>query len=417
MEWSPQQAAALDKVQAWLDNPDAEQVFKLFGYAGTGKSTLAQEIAKMDSAGYVQFASFTGKAAVVMRRKGCENARTLHGLIYRSHEKAKTELMRLEALLETAKAHSQPIGDITRAIEAEKDNVRQPGFTKKPDALQLWEGSFEDGDRRPTHRIDTFCIDECSMVDERLGGDLLSFGAKTLVLGDPAQLPPVMGGGFFTNGKPDVLLTEIHRQAADNPIIQMASRIRQGDNLDLGEYGESRVAYTSELSPGTWLQADQILCGKNITRQQINGRVRQLRGFEGYLPCPGEKLVCLRNSREEELLNGSLWECLESIDAPDGDTFRVRLKSLDAVAGEEREMTTLVHKANFMGVKLDDYFDRLRANEFDFGYALTVHKAQGSQWDNVVIMDEWNRQDSRQQWLYTAVTRAAERVTVARRGG
>ena len=70
------------------------------------------------------------------------------------------------------------------------------------------------------------------MVDEELGRDLLSFGKPVLVLGDPAQLPPVKGGGFFTEAEPDIMLTEVHRQAADNPIIRMSMVVREGGRLD-----------------------------------------------------------------------------------------------------------------------------------------------------------------------------------------
>jgi exodeoxyribonuclease-5 len=412
-EWSPQQADALAEVGAWLTDVargNAEPVFKLFGYAGTGKSTLAKHIGQIeqDGGGYCQFAAFTGKAAVVLRRKGCTNARTLHSLIYSPHEKSKEALQELEDKYKLAVRNYGADHAEARAVQVEidmeKERLQQPGFTLKQDALTL-----RDYDGMPTgDRISLFVIDECSMVDSKLGTDLLSYGVPVLVLGDPAQLPPVGGGGFFTEGRPNVLLTEIHRQAADNPIIALATNVRSGRGLDEGTYGESRVVPKGALSQDDWLAADQILVGRNNTRALINARVRQLRGYEGFLPLPGEKLVCLRNNREAGLLNGSLWECVESVDHETGTTFAMRVRSLD---GDDRIIECEAHKAHFFGEKLDDWTDRMRANEFDFGYALTVHKSQGSQWDNVLLYDEWKMRD-RQQWLYTGITRAAQKITV-----
>lgn len=417
MEWSPQQARALEAVEAWVNGPQDNKVFRLFGYAGTGKSTLAKYVGEHEGkrGGFAQFAAFTGKAAVVMRKKGCLNARTLHSLIYTSHDKSTAELTRLENELERASPVQKPA--LMRAIEDERTNLSQPGFSLKSDPLTIWEEDEEHGVRVPRHKISMFVIDECSMVDDRLGGDLLSTKARVLVLGDPAQLPPVAAGaGFFTNGKPDVLLSEIHRQALDSPIIEMANQVRQGNMLNVGQYGNGcGVVQKSDMSPdeakNLFMCADQILCGKNITRHGINGRVRDLKGFTGYLPEPGEKLVCLRNSRDDGLLNGSLWECINAEDIPTGPKFRLHARSLDEV---DAEVECLVHKAHFMGQEITDFYEKKEANEFDFGYALTVHKSQGSQWDNVVLVDEWSNRDSRKQWLYTGITRAAERITVVR---
>ena len=411
MDWSPQQAAALKSTQEWLDDPQGPKVFRLFGFAGTGKSTLAKHIGVLEDArgGYVQYAAFTGKAAVVMRKKGCVNARTIHSLIYKSHDKSRQELDRLTEKFKTAQGLA--VRDLGEQIEAEKANLRAPGFTLKPDALTVWDEDEETGYRSPRYIISLFVIDECSMVDERLGADLLSFGARVIVLGDPAQLPPVYGGGYFTNAKPDVMLTEIHRQALDSPIISMANKIRQGGSLPLGDYGQNcSVVTTAALTADDWMAADQILVGKNATRQAFNARMRTLLGFEGFLPQPGEKLVCLRNNHDIGLLNGSLWECISCEDKPQGEMFLLKVKSLDE---DNREVTCLAHKSYFLGTDLDSW-DRKDANEFDFGYALTVHKSQGSQWNNVMLYDEWRMPNSKTQWQYTGVTRAAERITVVR---
>src|SRR5688500_11043036 len=188
MNLSPQQDAALLAVSRWMKSC-RPPVFRLFGYAGTGKTTLARKIAE-NVEGDVLFAAFTGKAAQVMRNKGCPGARTIHSLIYRPRgEKPEKETGEL-----------QPAFALNRTSEVRKAKL--------------------------------VVIDECSMVDQKLGLDLLSFGTPILVLGDPGQLPPVKngegGGGFFTERAPDVMLTEVHRQAMDNPIIALAGKVREG---------------------------------------------------------------------------------------------------------------------------------------------------------------------------------------------
>src|ERR1700742_3794953 len=194
--FTPHQDAALTAVADWLKARPGKggtpQTFRLFGYAGTGKTTLARHIAESVD-GQVLYAAFTGKAALVMRSKGCERASTIHSLIYKTRESGE----------------------------------EIPSF-------DLW-------DEAPASKAELIIIDECSMVDAELGRDLLSFGIPLLVLGDPAQLPPISGGGFFTEHQPDVMLTEVHRQAQDDPIVRLSMSIRAGEYLEPGRYGETEV--------------------------------------------------------------------------------------------------------------------------------------------------------------------------------
>jgi exodeoxyribonuclease-5 len=374
MNLSPQQDAALLAVSRWLKQP-LPQVFRLFGFAGTGKTMLAKHIAD-EAGGDVLFAAFTGKAAQVMRNRGCANARTLHSLIYRPRgEKPEKETGEL-----------QPAFAINRTSEVRKA------------ALVV--------------------VDECSMVDEKLGRDLLSFGTKVLVLGDPGQLPPVKSGeggaGFFTEAAPDVMLTEIHRQAAENPIIQLAQTVREGGRPEYGRYGESRVIGREDIDAEQIMAADQVLVGRNRTRQNFNRRIRTLKGFDGALPASGDKLVCLRNSSEKGLLNGGLWR-VSSVGTHSGPAINMLVRSEDeGPLGNSAKIRVL--KAMFEDGPEAVPFDRRRhTDEFDYGYALTVHKAQGSQWDRLVLFDEsFAFRDTRERWLYTAITRAAESITIVR---
>lgn len=371
MAWSQQQSAALAAVAKWIADPAGKQVFRLFGYAGSGKTTLAKALAE-GVKGKVLFACFTGKAALVLRSKGCEGASTIHSLIY-------------------------------KPVEDEATGITE--FRLNPDSAVLGAALV--------------VIDEVSMVGEELARDLLSFGTKILVLGDPAQLPPVKGEGFFINAKPDIMLTEVHRQAAENPIIRMSMDVREGRGLKPGAYGDSQVVFRSELSKDELqsevLRADQVLCGLNRTRQAFNLRAREIKGLAGatepWHPAVGDRLVCLRNDREKGLLNGGLWEATE-VAEPFGVKFKIRVKSLDVP--EQAHVDVEVLRQFFLGTEGElDWKIKKFSDQFTYGQVLTCHKAQGSQWPGVLVFDESSvfREDAA-KWLYTAITRAAERVTV-----
>ncbi len=375
MEFSPQQDAALNAVASWL-KAGQSQIFRLFGYAGTGKTTLARYFAEHVD-GDVQFAAFTGKAAQVLRSRGATNARTIHSLIYRP-----------------------------RGEEEVEDEVT--GRTSISPTFSLNRQS-------PIAKAAMVIIDECSMVDEALGRDLMSFGTPILVLGDPGQLPPISGGGFFTEHEPDHLLTEIHRQARDNPIIQLALDVREGREISHGDYGAARVISKAEVDQDLVLSADQVLVGTNRTRRRYNQRLRELKGFNAEYPQAGDKLVCLRNDPAKGLLNGSLWKVMTS----SKETVKPGINLL--VSPEEDDPDRGVAKIKLLKAAFEDlvadipWQTKKRFDDFDYGYALTVHKAQGSQWDEVVLFDEsYAFRDTRQRWLYTAITRASERLTIVR---
>jgi exodeoxyribonuclease-5 len=313
--------------------------------------------------GKVLFAAFTGKAACVMRSKGCYSASTIHSLIYRARESGE----------------------------------ETPSF-------ELWNDA-------PASKAKLIIIDECSMVDAELARDLMSFGVPLLVLGDPAQLPPISGGGFFTDAEPDAMLTEVHRQAQDDPIVRLSMEIRAGNPLTQGQYGETQVVRRDALDPKRVLDADQVLVGRNVTRRAYNARLRERRGFTDALPMAGDKLVCLRNNRRKGLFNGGLWMVKER-PKPRRQIIRMHLKPDEDLG--ERLIKVSVRPECFTGaIEEFDWPQRKAYDEFDFGYVLTVHKAQGSQWDDVVLFDESGAfPDNRDRWLYTGVTRAAKRLTI-----
>ncbi|MFA7408538.1 MAG: AAA family ATPase [Anaerolineaceae bacterium] len=367
--WNDQQKDALVAVSKWLKefygsrDPRRKNTFYLYGYAGTGKSTLARHFAdNLD--GSVCYAAFTGKAALVMRKNGCVGASTIHSLIYKPRVNKKT-------------------GEVTYHLNRESP---------------LWNAKL-------------LIVDECSMVSQELADDILTFNKPILVLGDPMQLPPIEGAGYFIVDKPDAMLTEIHRQTKDNPIIYLATQVREGNRPKLGDYGESRVI--PSISRGDAKEADQILVGLNATRQGINSKMRDMLGYTSELPSPGERLICLKNDRDLAIYNGGMFTVREVNRTKPNNPFA--FFGLDSDDEDREPITAKVHKSLFLDNVPTPHWKMLRRSQsFDYGYAITVHKSQGSQWDNVLtygyeafaFRENWNK------WLYTAITRSAEKTTV-----
>ncbi len=254
------------------------------------------------------------------------------------------------------------------------------------------------------------------------------------MLGDPAQLPPVEGAGFFTDfSTPEVMLTEIHRQAQDNPIIQLATTVRTGGKLKLGSYnGRASVIDARSLSDASLLAADQIICGTNKKRQHLNRQMRQLlgrgtpqlafgsssTGSHSLLPVVGDRVICLRNRHDRGMFNGSLW----NISAIKDRSFSARKKGLDSVSylrvasADEEGVNSYCDVLHNYWLGTDKELtpkEKRGYDEFTYGYAVTCHKSQGSQWDKVLVFDEsWAFREDAARWLYTAVTRAAEKLIV-----
>ena len=364
-DFSSQQAKALDAVADWLKH-DAQRkpVFRLFGYAGTGKTTLAQHLAEGVD-GDVLYAAFTGKAASMMDRNGCVGARTIHQLIYQPRK--------------------MPDGRVT--------------FCLNPRSLAA-EAAL-------------IILDECSMVNEDLARDLMSFGTPILVLGDPAQLPPVNGAGYFTETSPDVMLTEIHRQALDSPVLRLATEVREGRTPALGDHGACRVIPLDECDMADIIAADQVLAGRNELIGELNRAIRRELGYTSDLPGLGDRLLCLRNDHDIGLFNGETVRVTSEPEyASSSEVVSMKVKHDGFEDTDEVEIS--VHRKFFTNEQNSlDWEARRKSHEFGYGYAMTVHKAQGSQWDNVLIFDESEVfREHAQAWLYTAITRASERLTL-----
>lgn len=412
MNLSHQQSEAVAAILRWYKIRPS-RVFRLFGYAGTGKTTIAIEIAKQIG-GVVMFAAYTGKAASVMRAKGCAGATTIHRLIYRPRVQYVDHIRHMETKLADLIQELKDAGLSLAGLE------NHPEIKKQREEIQVERAkarkpNFDLNEEADVTRANLIIIDEASMVGAELGGDLLSFGIPILVLGDPAQLPPIGDTGMFTNCEPDFMLTEIHRQAEGSPIIQLATAAREKRRLRTGRYGSSAVIKKRDLTPGLALEHDQILVGRNATRRATNMRVRELYGMENLLTI-GEKVVCLRNNHDLGLLNGTQWSVTQLYSgAPYHDIVLMQVRNPDAPEDEEGSHLDVEAHTHYFEGRADELplWDKLDAEEFDYGYALTTHKAQGSQWNKVLLIDEsYCFSRDKHKWLYTAITRAAESITI-----
>jgi exodeoxyribonuclease-5 len=320
----------------------------------------------------------------------------------------REELDRLKAL--TPGQMTPEIRDLLVRVHAEEKRLASPLFT-----LRSREQSTLTGNR--------LCVvDESSMISEQIGADLTGFGVPILAIGDPMQLPPVDGTGWLGEaGMPGATLTEVHRSALDSPVTRIATTVRHATSGERG-YGVTGVDGASgripHLDPGALTLPDQVLCGTNATRWQGIRLIRKQLGRPRGCPVSGDRIVILSNSGELDIYNGQQFMVLASAD--DGtERYDMTLRSDDD--GSIVEIP--VWRYGFQGQD-----GETRARAFGIGdvaaasyaYVITVHKAQGSQWPRVLVIDESHvfdrMQGTGQRWLYTAVTRASEQVVITGTG-
>lgn len=360
-----QQLAAIDAIADWLKHRTGEQqLFRLFGYAGTGKTTIARHLGELLN-GPVVYTAYTGKAALLMARNGCKGASTIHSLIYSPED----------------------LGDANVVFTLNHESMAA-------DAALI-------------------VVDECSMVDAKIARDLMSFGNPILLLGDPAQLPPINGDGIFMSDRPDIMLTAIHRQARENPIIALASKVREGATVRPGRYGPLLILPAVEADVEMHTETDQILVGTNALRHDINTALRVANRRIGLDPEVGDRLVCTRNDASKNIFNGGIFTVVEVLQAdPKHPKLSLKVKSVDFPDRKAFEVT--VCRQSLLGkIETVDWEVRKGTQVFEYGYALTVHKAQGSQWKNLLVYDQSAMfKEHRSKWLYTAITRASDRLTI-----
>lgn len=377
---------------------EKEKFTVIAGYAGAGKSTLVRFIIEeLKSYGVketdVCFACFTGKAAQVLLKKGNKNVVTLHKLLYKSIPK------------------------------------ESGGFVRIP---------------KQTIPYKIVVVDEVSMAPKTLMDLLFKHDVYVICLGDPFQLPPVdKKEDNHLLDTPHIFLDEIMRQAQESEIIQLSMAIRENRPIEDFQGKEVQILKRDELNTGMLSWADQILVATNATREAINTQMRQMLNF-GPKPQDGDKIICLKNywecfsDNEEPLVNGTIGILKDSfltqrylpstVKSVDG------LSHIDIVTGDFISDSGMYFHALEMDKKMMDMgassldwktLYQLNRNprtrdipplEFTYGYAITCHKAQGSEWDKVLVIEEKFPFDKVEhaRWLYTAVTRSSEKLVLVR---
>jgi exodeoxyribonuclease-5 len=418
------QAKAIRDIKHWYESRTKEQqVFRVFGYAGTGKTTIVgHAISELGLTtgtaglgGDVFYAAFTGKAALVMTRKGTP-ASTIHSLIYHVSEPTEAEIEKIKKEIADLAVRLPSMGPAERQfeevrlkkLELQLKDIHKPRFTLNPGSI-LRDAKL-------------LVLDEVSMVGDDMARDLLSFGKPVLVLGDPGQLPPVKGEGAFTKVEPDVMLTEVHRQAGESAIIRLATMARQGKPIPYGEHDAFVWKMRREqVQPQQILRGGQVICGKNATRLQLNLAMKQAAGFQDIYPTGnGEKIICLKNRNDIGVING-MFITLTDIADEDELFFTSGIatedgKTLGGGGQEDQKPERFkIYKGHFDDhIRFDpereqrDYRKKRGCIEAVWGWAITCHKSQGSQWENVVVFDDGlgRTAEDRARWLYTAITRA-----------
>ncbi len=399
---TPEQVEAENSIADWFYR-STRPTFVLTGYAGTGKTSLIKHAVceKLSLVPDVSaaFVTPTGKAATVLIKKGIP-ACTVHRLIYQSFTE-ETEML----------------------LNGKKIKVEKLSFRRRE--------SIDSG-------IKLIVLDEASMVSDEVIYDILNFGVKVLLCGDNCQLPPVEGLNSFLT-IPDFSLKSIVRQAQDNPIIQLSVYAREGKHIPYGNYGNkafvlNRRNFTGERRKKLLVRAEQIICGLNKTRTKINDEVRAALGYSG-LPKDGEKLICTVNNWEQyidsemkfNLVNGIIGRAIEPF--YDEGNFMGFTQFLPDFLDEKCPEALPFDAGIFMNgeyrYRHGDYFEKFdedgnatgafTLNRFEYAYCISCHKAQGSEFESVIVFDEsYAFKEDAARWLYTAITRAKDRLIIVR---
>lgn len=425
---SDHQMDAVNAARNWFKNNPLDRHFYLGGYAGTGKSTLLPVL--IDALGVypsdIAFMAPTGKAARVMRQKLREaeiyaECKTIHSSIYMPRQQKAEALEKQKDALELEIDQRILEGDDPAELYTKLEIVN----------AELNEAYIENEGPKFFFNMDSpvftkklILCDEASMVGKHIADDLYKIGVPLIAIGDPGQLPPVKDDAGLTDRDPDFFLTEIHRQAADNPIIWLSQLARNHEDIPLGNYGDAvRVVRRRDDDLTFNPEVDvQVLVGTHKKRWNVNQGIRNMLGYTTSGPCASEPLLICKNSRNTpSLINGAAVVCSEDT----GDlvkgiaSFPLKITEED---GTERtiqacqgifEETFLKQKDGFSCDVQAAWKAKRLAEHVDWGWAMTCHKAQGSQWSSVVVHDESSvfREDAA-KWLYTAITRAADKLMI-----
>lgn len=391
--YNTQQLDAIQKAIKWFFTDSYKNnLFVIGGLAGCGKSTVVKVIIRMLglSNDDVIFATLTSKASLVLRLKG-NPSNTIHKTFYSVYKKGKTFRFSLKKQI--------------------SNNIR------------------------------LIVIDEVSMVNLNMINDILSFNIPVIALGDFGQLSPIFGGNIFDIRKPDVFLTMVMRQSDESGILDLATKARAGEPIPLGQYKASNVT-TLEKVWDNISNYDLVLCYSNKTRRLYNSIIRKQKGYTNIYPQKGEKVLCLVNNYNYEIeyddipiyLNNGLMgyvqndcniinetgelETCELTFIPEfindtDESHKFKIKCFKEVFDQYNiDISKEPFIEQMMNEEVDDDFLG-EIGMIDFGYCLTVHKSQGSEANNVLVLNDFKgSSDNYNKWLYTAITRAKKSVTI-----
>ncbi len=380
MELTNGQAEARRRIFAWRlaeQTPD----FVLHGYAGSGKTSLVKHLTD-EARGYVPVLALTNKAVQVLRGKGIKTAQTIHSFLY----------PRVSQGLCECRTDDNPLPE----IHAKDCPATKPIFSVDPLAPE------------DVQRPSMIIVDECSMVPEKIAHDILAKGIPVLAVGDPFQLQPVEGKPYWNT--PDYVLSEIMRQAADNPIIRLAHDVRLGRGLRAGTYGETIITNDSLLQAGPDMDDfDQVLTFRHVTRCRYTAMYREAMGWTvpgDDEPKTGETIMMRSNHKELGVANGDMF-VVETCKLYGATVYDIKLAGLVPRVHVWRDGFGNAEAWDKLG-RMDSSILR-RHGKANYGYVITTHSAQGSEWDRVLVAKDKNRSPN---WMYTALTRARTKAMV-----
>lgn len=400
---SEDQIKARDAVVAHVRGESGQPLLTVGGYAGTGKTTVMAEAVRAlgdEKREPLAFCAFSGKAVSVMRAK-LERAGvlqekdycgTIHGLVYnligawvKQSEKAKSN-----------------------QVDAPRPGMRTP----IKERLQM-DLDFESAGNRGGYQA--VFVDEGSMVGEDPFEEISNMGIPIVVFGDHGQLPPVKSS-FNLLENPMIRLEKIHRQAEKSPIIQVSFLAREEGRIPIKDFGDGvrKVRAGSNLEWAQELTKDWVmLCGRNATRLFWNDRLRNQYGFKSHDLEVGERIICLKNSRDLGIFNGMMGTVRNV--KPEGDHWYKLWADMDG--GIDFADECLTHQFGSNSTLYEYPPANLGpsqvTNLFDWAWCITTHKSQGSEFENVCVMEErMGSDDLWRRWLYTAVTRSKKNLLV-----
>lgn len=390
-ELNPQQGNAVKRGVKWFRSGSSKQTYEISGPAGSGKTTIIKQMEH--ELGLepeeVLYIAYVGKAAQNLALKG-HNARTIHSALYTMEDIPKIDIYGNYVLKNGRK-------------------VTYRSFIKR---------------EHISPNIKLIVVDEGGMVDIGMRNDILSFGIPTIVLGDLNQLPPVFGKpGFLL--EPDIILTEIMRQAEDSEIIWMSQLVLQGKEIPYGRYNNSIVIPYDEVKDEHLTSSDMIICGTNRTRENINNYMREsiYKYDDKYPVALGEKLVCRKNDWSRSigenndifLINGMIGHVKEiHLNTYNGKTIEIDFQpdflDNDFYRHLRIDLEYLKTPAYEEYSSLNHSLARMQR-----GNVITVHLSQGSQYPTVFYhRDFFNRKKYQRALDYTAITRAEKNIILVR---